>query len=88
METTCTVWDGQTVVLGGMTRDESKTVKNRVPVLSDVPLLGPLFRSESTYHNKKTVLVFVTPTIIDPAGNRIHTEQEMRKFNNTFPPQR
>ena len=88
IEASCTVWDGQTVVLGGMARDESTEVKDKVPVLSDLPLLGPLFRHQSTYHIKKNILVFVTPTIIDPAGNRVHTDEEMRKFDKNVPPQR
>ena len=35
---------------------------------------GRLFRSESTIRSKKHILIFVTPTLIDPAGNRIHRE--------------
>ncbi len=43
-------------------------------MLGDLPLLGRLFRSESKTSIKKNLLVFVTPTLIDPAGNRIHSE--------------
>lgn len=75
MNTDVQVQDGQTVVLGGMVVSEAvSTIKDQVPMLGDLPLLGRLFRSESKTSIKKNVLVFVTPTLIDPAGNRIHSE--------------
>jgi type II secretory pathway component GspD/PulD (secretin) len=40
-------------------------------------VVGKLFRSESTQANKKNLMIFVTPTIIDPAGNRLHPEGSM-----------
>ena len=43
---------------------------NKVPVLGDLPMLGRLFRSENHEPSKKNLLIFVTPTLIDPAGNR------------------
>ena len=65
---TATVWDGQTVILyGGSITDEVKT-KDKVPVLGDVRV--PVSK-------KKNLLVFITPTIIDPAGNRVHTDDEL-----------
>jgi Flp pilus assembly secretin CpaC len=44
---TVNVWDGQTVVLGGLLSENVTTIKDQVPVLGDIPLLGVLFRSES-----------------------------------------
>ena len=71
------VWDGQTVVLGGLLAETVTTIKDQVPVLGDLPLLGRLFRSQSKTTAKKNLLIFVTPTLIDPAGNRLHSEDEM-----------
>ena len=71
------VWDGQTVVLGGLLAETVTTIKDQVPVLGDLPLLGRLFRSQSKQTAKKNLLIFVTPTLIDPAGNRLHSEDEM-----------
>jgi len=64
------VWDGQTLVLGGLVSESSITMKDGVPVL------GPLFRSESKNTRKRNLLVFITPTIIDPAGTRVHSPGE------------
>jgi beta-lactamase regulating signal transducer with metallopeptidase domain len=70
------VLDGHTLVIGGGIAESVSKTKNKVPVLGDVPLLGGLFRRESSSTEKKQLLVFVTPTFIDPAGNRIHREDE------------
>jgi type II secretory pathway component GspD/PulD (secretin)/tetratricopeptide (TPR) repeat protein len=71
------VWDGQTVVLGGLLSENVQTIKDQIPMLGDIPLLGRLFRSESKTTAKANLLIFVTPLLIDPAGNRLHAEEEM-----------
>jgi general secretion pathway protein D len=83
---TVNVWDGQTVVLGGLLSETVTTLKDQVPVLGDLPLVGRLFRNESKSTQKKNLLIFVTPRLIDPAGNWLHTEEEM-PFAQTIPPQ-
>jgi general secretion pathway protein D len=79
------VWDGQTLVLGGLVHEDVSKYKDKVPLLGDLPYFGRLFRSESTKTIRKSVLVFITPTIIDAAGNRIHTDEDMAFANDTFP---
>jgi general secretion pathway protein D len=86
--TSAIVWDGQTVVLGGLISENVTKTKDKVPMLGDLPLVGRLFRSESSMTSKKNLLIFVTPTIIDPAGNRMHSEEEMPFAQNAVPPQR
>jgi type II secretory pathway component GspD/PulD (secretin) len=71
------VWDGQTVVLGGLLAETVTTVKDQIPMLGDLPLVGTFFRSESKNTTKDNLLIFVTPVLIDPAGNRLHSEDEM-----------
>ena len=85
--TTAVVWDGQTIVLGGLMSDNVTRFKDKVPILGDIPLVGKLFRSESSQTTKKNLVIFVTPTIIDPAGNRLHTEDEMPFAQTGIPPQ-
>jgi len=85
--TSSIVWDGQTVVLGGLISENVTKTKDKVPVLGDLPLVGRLFRSESSTSSKKNLVIFVTPTIIDPAGNRVHTEDNLPYDPNTIPPQ-
>ena len=85
--TTCNVWDGQTVVLGGMISETITKIKDQVPILGDLPLVGRLFQSESSDSQKQNLLIFVTPTIIDPAGNRVHNDDDMPFARNSIPPQ-
>jgi len=85
--TTAMVWDGQTVVLGGLISENVQKQKDKVPVLGDLPYLGRFFRSESNISGKKNLVIFVTPTIIDPAGNRLHSDEEMPFAQQSVPQQ-
>jgi general secretion pathway protein D len=75
--TACDVWDGQTVVLGGLISETIYKIHDRVPVLGDLPFVGKLFQSQSSDSTKENLLIFVTPTIIDPSGNRVHTDADL-----------
>ena len=75
--TSIVIWDGQTVVMGGLIREELTTIKDKVPILGDIPVLGWLFRSEGSYSQKKNLLIFVTARLVDPAGRPIHTGDNM-----------
>lgn len=85
--TTVNVWDGQTVVLGGLISDNVIRIKDKVPVLGDIPLVGRFFRSESNTTKKKHLMIFVTPTIVDPAGNRYHSDDELPFAQTSIPRQ-
>ena len=68
--TTVNIWDNQTVVLGGLISSTINTENDKVPFLGDLPLFGRLFQSQSKSTVKKNLMIFVTATIVDPAGNR------------------
>lgn len=85
--TTVNVWDGQTVVLGGLVDSTLSNEKDTVPVLGDVPVIGRLFQSISKTETKRNLMIFVTCTLIDPAGNRIHTDDELPFAAGSIPPQ-
>lgn len=61
--TSVSVFDGQTVVLGPMNREDVQKVEDRVPVLGDIPLVGGLFTSKSEVRIQRRLFVFVTATI-------------------------
>ena len=86
--TSCIVWDGQTVFLGGLLSDQTTRQRDKVPVLGDLPFFGRLFRSERSSTSKKNLVIFVTPKIIDPAGNRVHPEDNLPFDPNSIPAQR
>jgi general secretion pathway protein D len=85
--TSCIVWDGQTIAIGGLIAEDIRKIKDKVPVLGDLPILGRFFRSESNSSSKKNLYIFVTPTIIDPAGNRVHNDDDLPFAKNAIPPQ-
>lgn len=64
-ETTAIVKSGETVVLGGLIRDEDVRTVQEVPFLSKLPLVGELFRSRSRNHRRSDILVSITPHLID-----------------------
>jgi beta-lactamase regulating signal transducer with metallopeptidase domain/type II secretory pathway component GspD/PulD (secretin) len=65
------VWDGQTVVLGGLISERLLTQKD----------------GRTGTAQKRNVFVLITPTLVDPAGNRLHSEEEMPFSQNSIPPQ-
>ena len=70
--TSVVIWDGQTVVLGGLITEQLQKIDDKVPFLGDIPMVGRLFRTKTTVRNKRNLLIFVTARLIDPAGNPIH----------------
>ena len=70
VNTRVTLWDGATIIMGGLTREEVKKVEDKVPILGDLPLLGRLFRTKGESSQKRNLLIFVTASLVNPAGGR------------------
>jgi len=85
--TTVNIWDNQTVVIGGLISSDIASTKDKVPVLGDLPVLGNLFQSTSKTVQKKNLMIFVTATIVDPAGNRVHSDDELPFAQAAIPAQ-
>jgi len=69
VNTKVTLWDGATLVMGGLTREEVKQVNDKVPILGDIPLLGRMFRSKGESSQKRNLLIFVTANLVSPGGS-------------------
>jgi len=63
-ETTVLLKDGETVVIGGLIRDEISRTVREIPLLAKLPLVGELFRQRSNSHRHSEILVFITPHIL------------------------
>ena len=77
--TSVSVWDGQTVVLGGLMREDVQKVEDRTPFIGDLPLVGRLFRTNVDQHIKRNLIIFVTARLVNPAGqpvNQVEEEEE------------
>ncbi len=66
--TSVSIWDGQTVALGGLIREDVQNVNDKVPILGDIPLAGRLFRSNVDQKIKKNLIVFVTARLMNAEG--------------------
>jgi len=70
ISTRVTLWNGATLVMGGLTREDVKKVSDKVPLLGSVPILGRLFRSKGESTQKRNLLIFVTANLVSPGGAR------------------
>ena len=70
--TSIVIWDNQTVVMGGLIREELVTVEDKIPFLGDIPIIGRLFRTEGQHSRKTNLIIFVTARLVDPAGKPLH----------------
>ena len=69
ISTKVTIWDGATLVMGGLTREEVKKVNDKIPFFGDLPFVGRLFRSKGESAQKRNLLIFVTANLVSPGGS-------------------
>jgi general secretion pathway protein D len=83
--TSVSIFDGQTVVLGGLMREDVQKVEDKVPLLGDIPLLGRLFRSNVDQHLKRNLVIFVSARLINPAGEPVNSDEEKEEIVEVLP---
>ncbi len=84
METTTIAKDQQTLVVGGLVRDNITISERKVPLLGDIPLLGWLFRFQSRQTEKLNLLVFLTPTLVRDEADMVELNQRKSNDLNTL----
>lgn len=67
-QTSVSVDSGETIVLGGLIKDDERVTKRKVPFLGDIPFLGKAFQYEYKNQTKTNLLIFITASIIDAKG--------------------
>lgn len=90
IQTRVLINNNETLVLGGLIRDELEEVERKVPLLGDIPVMGRLFKSTGTNTVKRNLMVFIRPTIIsnskqgyDLTSERYHSMQSQQQdFRN------
>jgi general secretion pathway protein D len=85
-ETTVIADDGQTIVIGGLIREDENNSRNQVPCLGNVPLLGWAFRQYSKDNRKNNLLIFITPHILNTPGD-IKTITEHKRLQSDRAPE-
>lgn len=84
-ETKIRLRDGQTFAIGGLIQDDVIESISRVPLLSDIPILGEIFKSKDTNNIKTEIIIFITPHIIQEAevdnedSNKVQGEDHAKK---------
>ena len=84
IDTKITIYDGETIVLGGILKDKIETINERVPFLGDIPLIGRMFQSIGTKSSKVNLLIFVTCRLVKPDGSSFFPDVRpngLAKFN-------
>jgi len=79
INTMITVYDGDTVVLGGVAADTTDTILDKIPVLGDLPFIGRLFQSHYTSAEKRNLLVFLTCKLVKPDGTPFFPQEERNR---------
>ena len=85
VSTNVTVFDGATVVLGGLVREDVQKVEDKTPIIGDIPLIGRLFRSNVDQHIKRNLVIFVTARLVNPEGAPILSDEEKEEAVDQLP---
>jgi type II secretion system protein D len=81
-ETTVTVQDGHTIVIGGLITSIDSDIENKVPILGDIPLIGWLFKTTSKGKERSELLIILTPTVIRNVREADEeTQGQVRRLN-------
>ena len=76
VSTSVSIYNGATVVMGGMITEHRISSDDKVPVLGDLPYFGQFFSSKAESTDKRNLLIFVTARLVDPAGRSVKTQTE------------
>jgi general secretion pathway protein D len=74
--TSISVYDGQTVVMGGLMSENVQKVEDKTPIIGDIPFIGRAFRTNVEQHNKTNLVIFVTAHVVTPSGLAFNSEKE------------
>ena len=84
--TSVSVYDGSTVVLGGLISENVQKVEDKVPIIGDIPIIGRLFRSSVDQHLKTNLVIFVSARLINAAGESVRGEDDKEEVIETIAP--
>ncbi|NLN91827.1 MAG: tetratricopeptide repeat protein [Candidatus Hydrogenedens sp.] len=73
------VHDGDTLVLGGLIQDQTSKSSHKMPYLADIPVIGFFFKGSKRETNQSSLLIFVTPDIVDSTGARFFDVEDFEK---------
>lgn len=85
IESSVVVQSGETIVLGGLIKEENANNKNGVPILYDIPYIGPLFGGTDRKKNKSELVVLITPRVVNTRQDaQLITDEFRRKLSSIY----
>jgi general secretion pathway protein D len=81
LNTTAIVRNGQSIILGGLVRNNDDLTTKKVPLLGDIPILGNLFKSRSSNKDKTTIVILLTPYIVKKSEDLDKLRTTLAKLN-------
>ena len=76
VNTSVSIYNGATVVMGGMITENRLASLDKIPLLGDLPYFGQFFSNKAEQTDKRNLLIFVTARLVDPAGRSVKTQTE------------
>ena len=71
--------DGETIVLGGVNKDDTTTTNDKIPILGDLPVIGRLFQSKYSNASKSNLLIFLTCRLVKPDGTAYYPDKQIER---------
>jgi len=81
-ETSATVRDGDSFVIGGLTQDENITNNSKIPILGDIPIIGQAFRTDRNTRSRTELYIIVTPHIVHRVGTQALTTARQEPYDS------
>ena len=75
LESTVSMWDGETISLGGFISEREVKFEDKNPILSKIPLIGNLFKNKSSKKVKYYLIIVMTASIVDSTGLAVRNTQ-------------
>ncbi|HEY8241121.1 MAG TPA: hypothetical protein VIH35_06730, partial [Kiritimatiellia bacterium] len=79
VSTTVTVPDKATIIISGLIQENRIVQVDKVPFLGDIPLIGWLFKSQSTRNQKTNLLIFVTPHVVTDIAEALNMRKSLEE---------
>ena len=78
-QTTVAVQSGDTMVLGGLIKDDRNNVSRGLPILSDIPVAGALFGSKTQNNSRREMIITITPRVVNDFQQAREATAEFRQ---------
>lgn len=80
IKTTAILNNGESVIIGGLIENKNETTNQKVPLLGDIPVMGNLFKNDSTHITKKNLVVIVTPYMIPKSKDITYVRNQLAEL--------